>query len=291
MTYNEYDFNIFVIRAVYFLVLYVLIAKLLLAEKMESQRIVSTAFVFVVVVLLIINTLQAPEYYDYYENTDQLKVTLTSKVPSLQWLGCFFSILLTFNTQVMCLDMKKELFHPTFRRLKKVTAISIFSQCLSALVIAVAGYVSLGDKFVPSLLFLKRAIPNQSFLALIDRFFNLCFFFLAIVGISILNVPIRRFLLQMQNKQYITVGTYRLYSLLPMAMIFVIATLFPFISQVINFFGLSIYNINAYLIPFYIKYVMLKQKGQQKKAVIYLVLFYLFLVLSVVGTVHMFFGK
>ena len=36
MTFNEYDFNIFAIRILYFVVLYILIIKLLLAEKMES---------------------------------------------------------------------------------------------------------------------------------------------------------------------------------------------------------------------------------------------------------------
>ena len=56
----------------------------------------------------------------------------------------------------------------------------------------------------------------------------------------------------MQEKKFITRKTYILYSLLPMAGIFLTATLFPFISSVINFFGLSIYNINAYLIPFYL---------------------------------------
>lgn len=36
MTYNEYDLNMFLIRGLYFLILYILISKLLLADKMES---------------------------------------------------------------------------------------------------------------------------------------------------------------------------------------------------------------------------------------------------------------
>ena len=130
----------------------------------------------------------------------------------------------------MCLDMKKELFHPTLRRLKKVTAISIFSQAFCALIIAVAGYLSLGDNYVPPLLFLKKSIPEESILNIINRIFNLLFFFLAVIGISILNVPIRRFLLQIQDQKYITRAKYTAYSLIPMAIIFIIAIIFPFIS-------------------------------------------------------------
>lgn len=36
MIYDEYNYNIIIIRIVYFFIVYILISKLLLAEKMES---------------------------------------------------------------------------------------------------------------------------------------------------------------------------------------------------------------------------------------------------------------
>ena len=61
----------------------------------------------------------------------------------------------------MALDIKKELFKPTMRRLQKICAISISTEIIGGVILSTVGYLALGDRFTPSLLFLRRNIPDH----------------------------------------------------------------------------------------------------------------------------------
>ena len=53
------------------------------------------------------------------------------------------------------MDIKNELFHPLYRRIKKVTNYSMFYITTGAALIAAAGYTALGDINMPVLIFLR----------------------------------------------------------------------------------------------------------------------------------------
>ena len=159
----------------------------------------------------------------------ELKIDYYTKVPDLNWIGYFFAILLTFNIQVIALDIKKELFHPTFRRLRKVARISMGVEILCGIMLSSVGYLSLGDDFTPSLLFLRKAIPNHNIMEFVMKVLNFGFFIASVLGIPIMNVPLRRFLLQNSGLESVSKRVYVFVSLAPLVFILIISIVFPYI--------------------------------------------------------------
>ncbi len=194
--------------------------------------------------------------------------------------------MLTFNIQVLAMDIKKELFHPTYRRIRKVARLSLFYETLGGLLLGITGYLSLGDKFIPHLLLLRKPIQGHFAIEVVMKTLLVIFFFCVVLGIPAFNVPLRRFIIQMTNKKFIDRKTYVLISTIPLLTIFTISIIFPYIIQVLNIFGLTVYNINAYLIPFLLKYQMHKKEKNHFKAIMFVFLFLLFALLSTVGTYY-----
>ena len=46
------------------------------------------------------------------------------------------------------MDIRKELFHPTFERVKKVCNLSVFYIIIFALLVSGSGYLALGDTYM-----------------------------------------------------------------------------------------------------------------------------------------------
>jgi len=60
--------------------------------------------------------------------------------------------------------------------------------------------------------------------------------------------------------------------------------MFPYIINVLNIFGLTIYNINAYLIPLLMKYQISKEKKMVWRY-FYIICFSIMLIMSISGTI------
>ena len=91
----------------------------------------------------------------------------------------------------------------------------------------------------------------------------------------------------MTGKKEVSRVTYNFISLLPLAFILFVSIVFPYIISVLNLFGLTIYNINAYLVPLLMKYKVGKEKGESFSS-FYLIAFVIMMILSVSGTVFHF---
>ena len=83
-----------------------------------------------------------------------------------------------------------------------------------------------------------------------------------------------------ENTKFITL------SLLPFFLICTVAFLYPYIIDITNFFGVTVYNFNGYIIPLLMKIAVLKAKNDfgVKLKLTYLVLG-VFLLLGAVGLV------
>ena len=66
---------------------------------------------------------------------------------------------------------------------------------IGGIILSSVGYLSLGNRFTPSLLFLRKALPNHPIMEIFIKILNFGFFVASVFGIAIMNVPMRRFIL------------------------------------------------------------------------------------------------
>lgn len=284
LEFDQYNINVFMYRVVFFVAVFFISFRNLLQETLESTRFISLLFIIVLFVLIFYLLFQAPFFINYFEKLGELKVTFIAKQPRIEWVECFYAILLTYNIHVMALDLKKELFNPTIRRLKKACRISISIEAIGGILLGITGYLCLGDKFTPSLLFIRKPINAHSLMEIIMTIILFIFLICVILGISTLNVPLRRFIIQASGIKTMTRKLYLIFSLVPFIFILVISIVFPYIINVLTIFGLTIYNINAYLIPLLMKNKIRMLEKRKFSSYMFLFGFLIMLTLSVIGT-------
>jgi len=68
-------------------------------------------------------------------------------------------------------------------------------EVIAGIILSSVGYLSLGDKFTPTLLFLRKGIPGHLIMETMMKVLNFGFFVASVLGIAIMNVPTRRFIL------------------------------------------------------------------------------------------------
>ena len=288
LKFDEYNPEVFLLRVVFFFCVFWITFKNLLKKKMEGTRFISLCFILCLFSLIFYIIIQAPIFRNYYKSLNLLKLAPISKKVNIDWIESFFAFLLTYNIQINALDLKKELLHPTFKRVTKVLRYSISIEILGGILLGVGGYYSLGDNFTPSLILLRKPIFPEGTMELIMRILLLFFFIFLIAGLSTFNVSMKNFIIQMSKIKNMTKTKYYIISILPFVIIYIISIIMPYIIVIINLFGLTIYNINAYLIPFLLKYKMAKIKGKKYWSFYYLFLFFLFLILCIFGTIYNF---
>lgn len=286
LKFDEYNLNVFLWRLAFFFIVFIISFRNLLKKTMESTRIISLFFVISLFTLLIYLLIQAPFFRSYYQEKNELIITPIAKKIDLCWIESFFAFLLTYNIQVNALDIKRELFHPTFKRVTKLVRISLSLEIIWGLLLATAGYFSLGDCYTPELLLLRKPIHPNGIMETFMRIFLAFFFIFLIAGLSTFNVSLKNFIMQMMNIKQITKRQYYFYSVFPFVAILLVSLALPYIIIAINIFGLTIYNVNAYLIPYLLKYEMHKRKGKKFSSILYLLGCIFLFVLSIVGTVY-----
>lgn len=288
LRFDEYNPELFLMRVIFFFCVFWITFKNLLKKTMEGTRFISLCFIISLFSLILYIIIQAPIFRNHYKSLNLLKTSPISKPLNLNWIESFFAFLLTYNIQINALDLKKELLHPTLKRIKKVVRYSISIEIIGGILLGIAGYFSLGDNFTPSLILLRKPILPGGVMELIMRILLLLFFIFLIAGLPTFNVPLKNFIIQMSGIQRLSRQQYYVISILPFFLIYLVSIFIPYIIVIINLFGLTIYNIDAYLIPFLLKYRMMKIEGKRYWSYFYLFLFFLFLGLCILGTIYNF---
>ena len=83
------------------------------------------------------------------------------KKPTLDWIPNIFSVFVSYYVQTYALDLRKQLLHPTVKRLNKLCFTSIFIELVIFMTFCSCYYLAMGDKFTPELALLRKPFPNK----------------------------------------------------------------------------------------------------------------------------------
>ena len=68
------------------------------------------------------------------------------------------TIFMSYGCHPVFFYLRSELVHKTEKRVRKVIASAISTECILYLIISIAGYISLGDNLVPGIFTLRKTI-------------------------------------------------------------------------------------------------------------------------------------
>lgn len=108
--------------------------------------------------------IQSPQFIAAYSQKPDYKVEYYSKPPSIKWFQGWGTMLLAFNGQILFFYVRGEMMKKSERRVKKLI-IGLMSALISvALLVAVPGYLSLGDNYLPKIFTLRRPLGTHAFI-------------------------------------------------------------------------------------------------------------------------------
>lgn len=277
LEWDEYNAEVFLIRLVFFLVLFVVISPLLFKKNISKLKNVSILFLGNMILLLVIILIECPFFKDYYRERKLLIVEYGIKKPTMEWIPAFFSAMASFYLQPFTLTLKDELKNPT---LKRINLVSFFSCVIEAIIFIFFGllcYSSFGDLFTPTLMILRKPFENKSQGSeIILQIGVCCFFLLNNIGLSIYNIGIRnhlKTLIKMENERL----EFIICSLVAFVFSFTFTIFLPSITFLFWFLGLVICNFNGFIIPCILKLNILESKCSLKAFLLYiLIAFYAF---------------
>lgn len=102
-----------------------------------------------------------PKFHNHYSEDPKFEIEYFYKPFHKKMITAFFAILLLFNIHCTVMDIRKEIFHPIYRRVKKVCNFSVLYVSLCAFLVAIAGYYALGDTYMPVLIFLRKPLERN----------------------------------------------------------------------------------------------------------------------------------
>ena len=133
--------------------------------------------------------------------------------------------------------------------MNKIVKTSIVLETIVYMLVALVGYLSLGDKYIVELLFLRKPYPGKNKLYEFIFQIAICSFFLIqVLSIGMYNPTYRDYIfdnLGLNDNRH----NYLLVSLLPMVLFSVIAFYFHSISACYSFLGSTICNFDGYILP------------------------------------------
>ena len=259
LIFDEMHPTIFKIRGAFFYGIFLLTIPLFLKKNLEALQKVTIGYLFALFLLVGIILCEMPFFSKAYKDED-INFNYFKK-PDFNWIECFFGLCISFYVQPFIFSLKGELLLPSRARTRKISSISVSIEAIIFIVLGFFGYFTLGDKYTPNLLILRKPYPNKNYYSeLAFRFAIALFFLLNTLGLAMYNPSLRDYL-----DKYITMRNQRvkfiLLSLLPFFIICTTSFLYPYIIDVTNFFGVTVYNFNGYLIPIMMKIAILKRNN------------------------------
>lgn len=252
------------IRGVFFISLLLLSLPNLLQKKMEHMRWVSVTFLFGMIILFFSIIFNYPWVNQAIRKKDQWEVEFISKKPHWNWVTSFFSIMFSFNLQIYALDIKNELLYPSKKRLNKINMLATFYEFLICIFVGMSSYICLGEKYTPHLILMRdKNLSNnkgyESYLTVL----TIAFFVLLVYSMPIFNPSTRDYLLDFlknRNKKRF----FKLFSVIPILFVCIISFAYPYVTDILDYFGLTVFAYDAYIIPLLMKHEVLKRQNTGK---------------------------
>lgn len=166
------------------------------------------------------------------------------------WFENFFALMLAFYAQPYVFSLKSEIIYPTIKRMKKTAWITMMIEMGLFILVGTLGYLAYGDKFTPELFYARKPYPGKSEVSeWIYRTLLVIFFGCVVTGLAVYNPTIREaiydlFQMNPNNKLY-----YILISIVPYILYGLIAFAKPSIVFIFNFAGVTVSNLNGFIIP------------------------------------------
>lgn len=195
MKFRDYNLSLFLTRALFLHVLFVLMIPLLLKKSVEQLKWVSTISIILLFLLISLLFIQAPFFYRKYHSSDSnqksTEIRLYKNFMKLSKLKYGFSIILGFYGQTQAYPIRNQIVQPTMKRLRKIVRFSLVYSVLLVIPLAIVGYVVWGDLFTPELIILRKQITTIPVLEIIYRILLVLFVLANFISISCFNASVR----------------------------------------------------------------------------------------------------
>lgn len=161
-------------------VIAVFIFPLNLQKRLATLRYFSVFIVVVVFTMIIVAFVQSPYYYEEYKDFSNYDMTWTVKPFKVKWLQGLSTMMLSYNCIITFFYVRGEMRHKTRERVQKVLRNLLIVEASFYTIIAVSGYISLGDNMTPHVYTLRRKLSKKKFSKFFSFFdiFIFCEFFL-----------------------------------------------------------------------------------------------------------------
>lgn len=151
----------FTMRALIMTSLMVLMMPLALMKNLSALRYFSMGNLCVLFYIIAITIGQSPFFYDKFKDDPDYNFDTIIKPPTMDWLSGFSTIILSYMCHPNFFYIRAELVKPSKPRVKKVIFYAITIETLVYLSMAIAGYISLGDKYMVSLYALRPKLSKN----------------------------------------------------------------------------------------------------------------------------------
>ncbi len=266
VTFHEYEPGMMLIRFFYFLIIFLIITPLLLMKNLDKMKPIANLFLLTMVLVIIVILIEGSFFRSFYISSPdkEYKYEAFMTTPSIVWIVTFFQILLSFYVQPFVLELRKQLLKPSFKRLKKVAAYSVFTEMGIYLVFASFCYFCFGDNFTADLIYIREPYPGKNkFSEFIFTLMISFFWILTNISLCVYNPGIRKYVakfVQLKNEKL----SYAIQSLGAYLCGFITAFIYPDILGIFWIIGLIVCNFNGFIIPALMKLEVLKRKNGLK---------------------------
>lgn len=110
---------------------------------------------------IFVSLYQAPAYWEEYHNKSDYEIEYWAKKFEFKWLQGMSTMMLAYNCQITFFYVRGEMRHKTRKRVQKVIKNLLWVERVFYLIIALSGYVSLGDNLVPHIYTLRRKLSKS----------------------------------------------------------------------------------------------------------------------------------
>ena len=114
-------------RFIYNVVCIILLLPFIFKPDLGALKTITNNFLLVLVLLCLFIFIEMGFFRVHLEKMDNFKVDYIVSKPTPDWLGSFFGIMLAYYAQQYIFSIRKELMHPTTKRLKKLSMLTMIS--------------------------------------------------------------------------------------------------------------------------------------------------------------------
>ena len=197
LRFNNYDLSLFVARIAYLHLLFILLLVFFFKSNIRKFGKVCLAHFGLIGLLLLIVVVHAhSDYMQTHYPSDPVQKTEAqwAKQPlGLFWARNLFVPLLMYHSYSQAPLIRNWVILPSLPRLRKITRISLASQCALYTLVGFVGYYVWGDRYVPVLIFLREQLG----LSLLYQSAAGLLIVMLLVNVVFLNIGLRNTLIQL----------------------------------------------------------------------------------------------